>query len=65
MNGMILARVADIEEFGILVVVVVRHDEEKLRAPAAARGGAEERRSGKAVGEPIDGVGESRKGGKL
>lgn len=54
MHGMVLARVAGIEDFSILVIVVVCHDEEygKVGAPAAER----TRRSGKFVGRPIDGV---------
>ncbi len=59
MHGMILARVAGIEEFGILVVVVVRHSGGMCGAPAV------ERRSEKVAGGPIDRVGVERKREKL
>ena len=58
MHCMILARMAGIEYFSILVVVV-RHGVEKCRAPAAAC------RSDKGVGGPIVGVGERNEGAKL
>ena len=51
MYSMLLARMAVIEEFGILVVGV-GHDDEKCRAPAG------EARREEAVGGPIDGAGE-------
>ena len=58
MHCMILARMAGIENFSILVVVV-RHGVKKCRAPAA------ECRSDKAVCGPIVGVGERNERGKL